>query len=259
MRSWLFAAMEWSDEAIVLALRPHGESAAILEALTRSHGRHLGLVHGGGAAKGRAVLQPGNRVRLTWRARLTEHLGTYTAELARARASAMFEDRAALIGLNALAAIASAVLPEREPHEAAFEAADALLDAIAAHTFSDWGPLFVLWEVGLLNALGFGLDLARCAATGSTDDLVFVSPRTGRAVSRAVGDPYRDRLLELPAFLLGRQAGEAKPSDLVAGLELTQYFLDMWVLRPHQRTLPEARRRLSERARTNAESGREGQ
>src|SRR5512146_287727 len=118
--------MEWSDEAIVLNLRPHGESGGILEALTRAHGRHLGLVRGGGATKGRAMLQAGNRLRVTWRARLSDHLGIYTVELARARAGDMFEDRAALAGLNAVSAIASAVLPEREPHEAAFEGADAL-------------------------------------------------------------------------------------------------------------------------------------
>src|SRR5258705_293329 len=175
--------MEWSDEAIVLSLRPHGENAGILEALTRAHGRHLGLVRAGRASKGRAMLQPGNRVKLVWRARLAEHLGIFTAELARARAGDMFQSRAALTGLNALAAVSAAMLPEREPHEAAFEGADALLDTIAGHDFEEWAPLFVRWEMGLLSELGFGLDLARCAATGTTDDLIYVSPRTGRAVS----------------------------------------------------------------------------
>jgi DNA repair protein RecO (recombination protein O) len=125
--------MEWSDDAIVLSLRAHGESSGILEALTRAHGRHLGLVRGGSSSKGRAVLQPGNRVKLTWRARLSEHLGNFTVELAKSRASDMFEERAALAGLNALAAIAGAVLPEREPHEAAYDGADALLE-------NDCGP-----------------------------------------------------------------------------------------------------------------------
>ena len=240
--------MEWSDEAIVLNLRPHGESGGILEALTRAHGRHLGLVRGGGAAKGRAMLQAGNRLRVTWRARLSDHLGIYTVELARARAGDMFEDRAALAGLNAVSAIASAVLPEREPHEAAFEGADALLEAIAAHDFADWGPLFVRWELGLLNELGFGLDLTRCAATGSPDDLIYVSPRSGRAVSRQAGDPYRERMLTLPLFLLGRQAGEATPQDLVSGLMLTAHFLESWVLMPHNKTMPEARQRLADLA-----------
>jgi DNA repair protein RecO (recombination protein O) len=238
--------MEWSDEAIVLSLRVHGESSGIVEALTRDHGRHLGLVRGGGSSKGRATLQPGNRVKLTWRARLSEHLGIYTVELAHARASDMFEKRTALCGLNAFSAIAGAVLPEREPHDAAYRGADALLDAIAAHEFADWAPLFVHWEIGLLNELGFGLDLARCAATGSADDLIYVSPRTGRAISREGGEPYRDRLLGLPAFLLGRQAGGASPADLVAGLRLTAHFLDQWVLTPHGRPVPEARVRLTD-------------
>src|ERR1051325_7808279 len=148
----------------------------------------------------------------------------------------MFEQRTALAGLNALSAIAAAVLPERERHEAAYEGADALLDMIAQHDFPDWAPLFVRWEIGLLNELGFGLDLARCAATGVADDLVYVSPRTGRAVSRAAGEPYRGRLLALPAFLLGRQAGDANAADLLAGLQLTAHFLDQWVLMPHDRT-----------------------
>ena len=240
--------MEWSDDAIVLSLRAHGESSGILEALTRDHGRHLGLVRGGGASKGRATLQPGNRLKVTWRARLSEHLGIYTVELTRARASDMFEQRAALCGLNALSAIAAAVLPEREPHEAAYDGADALLDTIAGHDFTDWAMLFVHWEIGLLNELGFGLDLARCAATGTADDLIYVSPRTGRAVSRQAGEPYRDRLLGLPPFLLGRQAGHASCADLLAGLQLTAHFLHQWVLAPHDKIMPEARVRLTDLA-----------
>ena len=248
--------MEWSDDAIVLSLRAHGESSGILEALTRAHGRHLGLVRGGSSSKGRAVLQPGNRVKLTWRARLSEHLGNFTVELAKSRASDMFEERAALAGLNALAAIAGAVLPEREPHEAAYEGADTLLEMIAAHEFPDWAPLFVHWEIGLLNELGFGLDLARCAATGTADDLIYVSPRSGRAVSREAGEPYRGRLLDLPAFLLGRQAGDASAGDLLAGLQLTAHFLEQWVLTPHNRIMPEARVRLTDlAARAMSESG----
>jgi len=246
--------MEWSDEAIVLALRPHGETSGILEALTRNHGRHLGLVRGGSSSRGRAQLQPGNLVKLTWRSRLEENLGIFVAELARARASDMFEDRAALAGLNAFTAVAAAVLPEREAHVAAFESADVLLDAMTRHDFDDWAPLFVRWEIGLLDELGFGLDLTRCAATGSADDLIYVSPRTGRAVSRAGGEAYRDRLLALPPFLLGRQAGDPNPRDALAGLELTAHFIAQWVLSPHHKTIPEARNRLTELAARNTES-----
>jgi DNA repair protein RecO (recombination protein O) len=234
--------MEWSDEAIVLSLRPHGESSAILEALTREHGRHLGLVRGGISPKRRAVLQPGNRVKLTWRARLAENLGVFVAELEAARAHAMFESKEALAGLNALAAIANAVLPEREPHRPAFEGAEALIDAITDHVFAEWAPLFVRWELGLLNELGFGLDLERCTATGATANLIYVSPRTGRAVSAEPGEAYRDRLLALPGFL--RNGEEASPADVLAGLNLTAHFLQQWVLMPHQKTMPEARRRL---------------
>lgn len=246
--------MQWSDEGIVLSLRAHGETSAILEALTGEHGRHLGLVRGGASSKIRAVLQPGNKVRLTWRARISENLGVFAVEPVKARAHALFESRAGLAGLNALTGVASAVLPEREPHTPAYEGADALLDAIAGHDFADWAPLYVRWEAGLLDELGFGLDLSRCAATGATDDLIYVSPRTGRAVSAQSGAPYREKLLALPAFLLD---GAAQPSavDVLAGLNLTFYFLENRVLAPHGRTLPDARRRLAElAARRSAES-----
>lgn len=249
------SAMEWSDDAIVLALRPHGESAAILEALTCEHGRHLGLVHGGASSKRRATLQPGNQVRLTWRARLSEHLGTFTAEPVRVRAHAIFERRLALAGLNAFTAVAVAALPEREPHRPAFEGATVLLDAIVDHDFTDWAPLYVRWELGLLDELGFGLDLTRCAKTGTTENLLYVSPRTGRAVCAEGAGPYRDRLLALPAFLLGRR-GPPAPSnvpanvlaDLLAGLTLTEHFLDSSVLAPHDKKVPQARKRLTELA-----------
>jgi DNA repair protein RecO (recombination protein O) len=125
---------------------------------------------------------------------------------------------------------------------------------MANHVFEDWAPLFVRWEIGLLDELGFGLDLTRCAATGSADDLIYVSPRTGRAVSRAAGEAYRDRLLSLPPFLLGRQAGDPNPRDALAGLELTAHFLAHWVLMPHHKTIPEARNRLTELAARSTES-----
>ena len=247
--------MEWSDDAIVLSLRAHGESSGILEALTRDHGRHLGLVRRRGVQRARhaATRQPGEAhlAGAAFGASGRLHGGAG----ARARASDIFERRAALCGLNALSAVAAAVLPEREPHEAAYDGADALLETIAAHDFADWAPLFVHWEIGLLNELGFGLDLARCAATGVADDLIYVSPRTGRAVSREAGEPYRDRLLALPSFLLGRQAGEAGTSDLLSGLQLTAHFLDQWVLMPHEKPMPEARQKLTDlAARTHAGS-----
>jgi DNA repair protein RecO (recombination protein O) len=245
--------MEWADEAIVLAVRPYGETAAIVEALTHLHGRHLGLVHGGASRKARAMLQPGNSLHVTWRARLNEQLGSFHVEPLHARAGALLERRDALAGLNAFAAITSAVLPEREPHVGVYGAAEVLLDAIAEQNFAHWGPLYVRWEAGLLEELGFGLDLSRCAATGVTDDLIYVSPRSGRAVSREAGAPYTDRLLKLPRFLLAAQNVEPTAADILAGLKLTAYFLLERVLQPHGKELPQARIRLAELAQRESE------
>ena len=245
--------MEWADEALVLSVRPYGETAAIVEALTHQHGRHLGLVHGGASRKTRAMLQPGNSLHLTWRARLNEHLGSFHAEPMRTRAGLMLEQRDGLAGLNAFAAIASAVLPEREPHAGVYRAAELLLEAIAEQDFAHWAPLYVRWESGLLDELGFGLDLSRCAATGTTDDLIYVSPRSGRAVSRDAGAPYAEKLLRLPSFLLGSQNAEPSFADVVAGLKLTAYFLLDRVLQPHGKELPQARIRLQERAARESE------
>lgn len=240
--------MEWNDEGIVLSVRPLGESSTVLECLTRDYGRHAGLVRGGASRRLRGVLQPGNTLRLHWRARLSEHLGNFSVEAERLRAGALLESRDALMGLNAFSALASAVLPEREPHASVFEAGEILLDAMAADTFLHWGPLFVRWETGLLEALGFGLDLSRCAATGSSEELRYVSPKSGRAVSAAAGEPYRERLLALPEFLLASRNSETTGNDIVAGLELTAWFLRDRVLKPHDRDLPAARLRLSELA-----------
>jgi DNA repair protein RecO (recombination protein O) len=241
--------MEWSDDAIVLWARPHGESSVILEALTRSHGRHLGLVRGGGSRRVKPILQPGNSVHLHWRARLAEHLGNFAVEPLRARAGDMLESRDRLLGLNAFTSMASAALPEREPHDTVYAAGEILLEAMLKDDFAHWAPLYVRWEVGLLEALGFGLDFSQCAATGSLDDLVYVSPRSGRAVSAAAGAPYHDRLFRLPGFLLGAQNVEPTPSDIAEGLRLTGHFLLDRVLQPHGHEIPAARLRLNERAR----------
>jgi DNA repair protein RecO (recombination protein O) len=235
--------MDWSDDAIVLSVRALGESGAIVEALTREHGRHLGLVRGGASRKLKPVLQPGNSLQVNWRARLSEHLGSFAVELARARAGALMDGREALIGLNAFAAVTSAAMPEREAHAPVFEAGQILLDAMTEDGIGHWGPLYVRWEAGLLDALGFGLDLSHCAATGATDDLSFVSPRSGRAVSRDGGEEYKSKLLKLPPFLLGSQ-NAVERTDIAAGLALTGYFLAQRVLMPHGKDLPAARLRL---------------
>jgi DNA repair protein RecO (recombination protein O) len=240
--------MEFSDDAIVLSVRAHGESSAIIDVLTREHGRHQGLVRGGASRKSRPVLQPGNTVRVEWRARLSEHLGNFAVEPVKTRAAAMMDDGAALTGLNAFTGVASFALPEREAHEPVFEAGEILLDAIAADNFAHWAPLYVRWEAGLLDALGFGFDLSRCAATGTTDDLRYVSPRSGRAVSGAAGEAYKERLFRLPGFLLGSQNADPSPEEIAAGLKLTAHFLRERVLMPHGREMPAARSRLDELA-----------
>jgi DNA repair protein RecO (recombination protein O) len=236
--------MEWNDDAIVLSVRPHGETSAIVETLTREHGRHTGLVRGGASRRVKAVLQPGNTLHAQWRARLSDHLGNFSLELSLGRTGAMIESRDALLGLNAFTSVASAALPEREPHAPVYAAAEILLDAIMTSDFEHWAPLYVRWEAGLLNELGFGLDLSQCAATGDFDDLIYVSPKSGRAVSRAAGEAYRERLFPLPPFLLGSQNASPTAADIEAGLRLTEHFLLERVLRPHGRAMPAARRRL---------------
>ena len=236
--------MEWTDDAIVLAARRHGESGMILETLTRQHGRHMGLVHGGATQRRKAALSPGNSVRVDWRARLSDHLGSFSIELARERAGMLMEQSEALIGLNALTEIARAVLPEREPHETVHAAAEILLDAIVSDDFLHWGPVYVRWELGVLDALGFGLDLSRCAATGTNENLAYVSPKSGRAVSADAGAPWREKLLALPSFLCEFRDASASREEIAAGLRLTGYFLTDRVLYAHHRPMPPARDRL---------------
>jgi DNA repair protein RecO (recombination protein O) len=240
--------MQWTDAGFVLAARRHGESAAVVELLTREHGRHAGLVRGGQSPKLRAVLQPGNEVVATWRGRLAEHLGTLGLEPVHAHAARLIDRPLRLSALAAATALIAAALPEREPHQELFAQFARLLAAL--DSAGDWAERYVIWERDLLAALGFGLDLTRCAATGATEDLAFVSPRTGRAVSRAAGQPYRAKLLLLPDFLwCDRAAGEA---DIVAGLDLTGHFLLHHLLLPAGRGLPPARLVFAERMRRAA-------
>lgn len=249
--------MDWTDEGIVLSARRHGEAAAIANLLTRAHGRHAGLVRGGWGKRGRALLQPGNAVHARWRARLSEHLGTFALEPARASAARLFNDPSRLAALASACALADAALPEREPHPAIHDALADLLAALEGDA-PGWPESYVRWEVRLLADLGFGLDLARCAATGTESNLAFVSPRTGRAVSEAAAGPWREKLLPLPAFLAGPDArgaevARANPRARIAeiesvaqGLALTAHFLERHVFAPHGRTLPAARRRLAQ-------------
>jgi DNA repair protein RecO (recombination protein O) len=235
--------MEWHDKGVILSVRRHGETSAIAEVLSAEHGRCLGLVRGGRSRRQRPVLQPGNRVALSWRARLEEHLGTFVFEPIALEAGTIMEDPFRLAGLGALAGLAR-LLPEREPHRRIYEALVVVLDAIDNDEV--WPALIVRWELGLLDELGFGLDLSQCAATGRADDLVFVSPKTGRAVNSEAGRLYADRLLRLPPFLAaGRLEGsKASPSDIVAGFHLTGYFLDRHVFEPRGLNMPEPRERV---------------
>lgn len=235
--------MNWSGEGYILAVRKHGETSAIIEVLTRERGRHLGLVRGGVGRRMRPVLQAGNKVKLEWQARLSEHLGYFTVEAMSARAADLMEDRLSLAGLNAVCAVARETLPEREAHAALYDAFEILIAHL--HDPDIWPALYVRWEAGLLSAMGYGLDLSKCAATGECENLTHVSPRSGRAVSHKAAQPYLGKLFALPAFMRG--GGEANAADIEAGLTLTGYFLETRLQWGVNRTLPEARARMVER------------
>jgi len=233
--------MQWTDEGIVLGSKRHGEANAILELMTREHGRHLGLVRGGASSRLRPVLQAGNRVSADWRARLDEHLGHYVVEGLDARAAGFLAVPHALYGITHIAALCR-LLPERDPHpeiHAALEAVlDDLLDPVRA------GANVVRFELQLLAELGFGLDLSSCAASGSTDDLIYVSPKSGRAVSRQAGEAWKDRLLPLPAFLGEDDEGSTHgiaAAEIADGYRLTGFFLVRYVLEPRGLALADAR------------------
>ena len=241
--------MEWTDEGIVLSARKHGETSAVVNLLTQEHGRHAGLVRGGVGRRLRGVLQPGNRVSARWRARLPEHLGSLTCEQTHAVAATMLDDGNRLAALSAACTIVEASLPERQPHGGTFERLAVLLAALEHG--EAWTATYVRWERDLLADLGFGLDLSRCAATGRSDHLAYVSPRTGRAVSLSAGEPYRGKLLPLPGLLIDDQAdGDMKSA--VQGLDITGHFLERNVFAHLNGRLPAARRRLAGRLRNSA-------
>ncbi len=234
--------MEWSDEGIILSVRAHGETAAVVEFLTRAHGRCLALVHGGRSRRLRPALQIGNHVDVTWKGRLAEHLGHATIELRRGYAAGAMQDPLALAGLSSLTAL-SRLMPERDPHPNFYEITLFVLGFLDDP--SAWPALYVRWEIALLGELGFGLDLATCAATGSRFDLIYVSPKSGRAVSGVAGEPYKDRLLVLPSFLTAERPAEITLEAVLDGLALTCHFLEARVLAPRQQRLPDVRLRLA--------------
>ncbi|MEX6505900.1 DNA repair protein RecO [Jiella sp. M17.18] len=229
--------MEWREEAIVLGVKRHGETSVIVELMTRARGRHLGMVRGGRSRRQQPVLQPGNRVAAHWRARLDEHMGTYVLEPLHLRAAQLMEDAVALNGIQLIAAHLR-LLPERDPHPRLYDGLEVILEHLTASDRA--GELMLRFELALLEELGFGLDLTQCAATGQREDLVYVSPKSGRAVSRAAGAPWHDRLLALPAFLTGRDDA-AEPASLAAGFRLTGYFLTRHVFEPRGLAEPNSR------------------
>jgi DNA repair protein RecO (recombination protein O) len=229
--------MQWTDEGIVIGVKRHGEANAILELMTREHGRHLGLVRGGFGSRMKPILQPGNTLNANWRARLDEHLGSYAVEAVNLRAASFFGAPHAVYGIGHLAALMR-LLPERDPHSGLYAEFEKLLGHLDDASLA--APLVVRFELQLLAELGFGLDLEQCASTGARSELIYVSPKSGRAVSREAGEPWADKMLRLPAFLRD-SAAEPGGNDIADGFALTGFFLERHVLEPRGLTLSDER------------------
>jgi DNA repair protein RecO (recombination protein O) len=238
--------MYWKDDGIVLSVRKHGETSAIVSLLTREHGRHLGLVKGGSGKRTRGILQIGNFIEVIWQARLIEQLGYYKCELHEGFAAKNMRDALRLSALSSACALAEGALAERETHKYIF---DGLLALLSSFEYENWQSAYVKWELGLLGEIGFGLDLSACVKTGENTQLTYVSPKSGRAVSSAAGEPYKNKLLHLPQFLL-QPGGVGTVDEVNEGLKLTGYFLDKNVFNHTRKGLPASRIRLVERLQT---------
>lgn len=238
--------MEWRDQGILLSSRRHGESAAIIDVFTETYGRHAGVVRGGASRKIAPTLQAGAQLDVSWRARLEEHIGTYQVEPLRSRAVAAMSGRQSLAGLNAVTSLLSFVLPEREPHAGLYLQTERLLDLLGRDDI--WPLAYLQWEMRLLEETGFGLDLSCCAVTSSLEDLIYVSPKSGRAVSRAGAGEWADKLLPLPPCLRGQ--GAAPNEEIIEALDVTGYFLHR-KLAPSlgHAPVPEARARFLDQVR----------
>lgn len=240
--------MDWRDQGALLSVRKHGETSVIIDVFTAEHGRHAGVVRGGVSRKIAPTLQPGAQLDVTWRARLEEHIGSYTVEPLRSRALVL-SDRTALAGLNAITALLAYALPEREPHPVLYDRTQSMLDLLGVN--EAWPTAYLKWELALLEELGFGLDLTECAVTGARDDLAYVSPKTGRAVSAEGAGEWADRLLPMPPELLG--VGDGSLSNVLDGLVTTGHFLTHGIAHAlGDKPLPEARARLLDRLRRDA-------
>lgn len=233
--------MEWRDQGILLNARRHGETSAIIEMFTPDQGRHAGVVRGGTSRKIAPILQPGAQLDVTWRARLEDHIGSFAVEPVRSRAAAAMEDRLTLAGLNAVTALLSFCLPEREAHRALYARTEALLDLLGNRVV--WPLAYLQWELALLEEMGYGLDLSACAVTGATEGLAYVSPKSGRAVSVEGAGDWAERLLPLPDVLRGR--GEAPDAEIALAFRTTGHFLTAHLARDlGDKPLPEARARF---------------
>lgn len=233
----------WQDEAALLAVRPFGETSVIVEVFSAAHGRHAGVVRGGTSRKVAPILQPGAQLSLSWKARLESHMGSFTVEPIRSRAAAAMGDRLALAGLNAICGLLAMVLPEREAHPPLYERTIALLDLLGQSEV--WPLAYLRWEEALLEEMGFGLDLSACAATGINEDLAYVSPKSGRAVSRQAAGEWADRLLPLPDVLARK--GNASNAEIATALGTTGYFIENRLIKSlGDRPMPVSRVRLIE-------------
>ncbi|WP_146346144.1 DNA repair protein RecO [Falsiphaeobacter marinintestinus] len=233
--------MEWSDHGFLLSSRRHGETSAIIDVFTQEHGRHAGVVRGGTSRKIAPILQPGAQLALNWRARLEDHIGSFQVEPLRSRAVAAFSGRLALAGLNTVTGLLSFCLPEREPHAALYIRSEQLLDLLGQDDL--WPLAYLRWELALLEELGFGLDLTECAATGATQELIYISPKSGRAVSRRGAGEWADRMLPLPPVLRGH--GDAPDDEIALALRTTGYFFENRVAPAlGNKPMPEARARF---------------
>jgi DNA repair protein RecO (recombination protein O) len=234
--------LSWEDTGIILSLRPHGENGGVVTLLTKSHGRAAGYVYGISSSRLRGTLEIGNVVSARWQAKSHDQLGTYALELEQSHTSDVLSDAVRLTALQSACALADKTLPEHESHPGVFEGMLALLASFSTEV---WAAAYIYWEIGLLKELGFGLDLTRCVATGVADNLIYVSPKSGCAVSAAAGEEYKDRLLHLPPFLRGEPRFEDE--DILHGLQLTGHFLLHRVFSLANTNLPEPRLRLEEK------------
>lgn len=236
--------MHWTDTAIILSAQKFSENSSIVTAFCSEHGISKGLVKGIQGKKNRGIFHPGNYVNISWRGRLAEHLGMFTAELNQSIAALILTDKQRLAALSTICALLEETLPEKEPHPDIFEQTLHVIQSIKEDL--NWLPNYILLELNLLSELGFGLDLTACAATGSTKNLIYVSPKSGCAVSEQAGLPYKNKLLTLPNFIKNNHFEQINGAEIKNGLELSAYFLNKYIFEPHNKIMPPSRARLVE-------------